>query len=78
MQDPLKIHGLRQASLQPHNGSVFRLHISLQPPQFSHYYYFNTTLALFLKSAALEQFFLTSGGCRQLCLKTRITKSSKE
>lgn len=31
--------------------------ISLQPPRFVYYYYFHTTLALFLKSAALGQFF---------------------
>lgn len=65
-------------SLKPQMAVSLDLHISLQPPQFFYYHYFNTTLALFLKSAALEQFFLTSAGCRQLCLKTRIPKSSKE
>lgn len=59
-------------------GPIFRVHDSLPPPQIFCYYHLDTALALFLKSAALKQFCLTSAGCQQLCLKTRITKSSKE
>lgn len=53
-------------------------HTSLQLPEFFYYYYFNTAVALFLKSAALEQFFSDVSWLPALCLKTGITKSSKE
>lgn len=51
--------------------------LSLEPrvgpqlPQIFYYYCLNTTTALFLKSAAFEQFRLTSAGCQQLWLENR-------
>lgn len=55
----------------PPKALFLEFHISLQLPQIFYYYCLNTTLALFLKSAASEQFCLTSAGCQQLWLENK-------
>lgn len=49
--------GFGRGAYKPQVVLSLDFHTSLHTPQFFYYYYFNTTLALFLKSAALEQFF---------------------